>query len=71
MNIIKFKTSGMHCPSCSMLIQLNVSDLAGVESVSASHADGLTTVTFDATVVTVDQIADEIRAAGYEVEVLA
>ena len=71
MNTIKLKTSGMHCPSCSMLIEMNVSDLPGVDSVRASHADGLTTVTFDPTTVSADKIADEIRAAGYEAEVLA
>lgn len=68
MNTIKLKTSGMHCPSCSMLIEMNVSDLPGVDSVKASHADGLTTVTFDPNTVTAEKIAEEIRAAGYEAE---
>ena len=71
MNTIKLKTNGMHCPSCSMLIEMNVSELPGVDSVRASHADGLTTVTFDPTAVSADKIADEIRSAGYEAEVLA
>ncbi len=71
MNTIKLKTSGMHCPSCSMLIEMNVSDLPGVDSVRASHADGLTTVTFDSSAVSAEKIADEIRAAGYEAEILA
>lgn len=71
MNTVQLKTSGMHCPSCSMLIEMNVSDLPGVDSVRASHADGLTTVTFDETAVSVEKIADEIRSAGYEAEVLA
>ena len=67
----KFRTTGMHCPSCSMLIEMNVSDLAGVDSVKASHADGLTTVTYDPTVVDTAKIVAEIRAAGYEAEVVA
>ncbi len=71
MNTIQLKTSGMHCPSCSMLIEMNVSDLPGIDSVRASHADGLTTVTFDPTAVSAEKIAAEIRAAGYEAEVLA
>ena len=71
MNTVKFKTGGMHCPSCSMLIEMNVSDLPGVESVHASHADGLTTVTYDPSAIDADKIATEIRAAGYEAEVLA
>jgi len=71
MNTAKFKTSGMHCPSCSMLIEMNVSDLPGIESVRASHADGLTTVTFDPSAIDADKIADEIRAAGYDAELMA
>jgi copper chaperone CopZ len=71
MNTIKLKTGGMHCPSCSMLIEMNVSDLPGVESVRSSHADGLTTVTYDPSSIDAEKIADEIRTAGYDAEVLA
>jgi copper chaperone len=71
MDTIQLKTSGMHCPSCSMLIEMNVSDLPGIESVKASHADGLTTVTYDPTAIDAEKIAAEIRAAGYDAEVLA
>jgi copper chaperone CopZ len=68
MNTITFKTNGMHCPSCSMLVELNVSDLVGVESVKASHVDGTTVVTFDEALVNAERVEAEIRAAGYEVE---
>ena len=71
MNTIKLKTGGMHCPSCSMLIEMNVSDLPGIDSVRASHADGLTTVTYDPTVTDVDTIVAEIKTAGYDAEILA
>jgi copper chaperone CopZ len=71
MNTIQLKTSGMHCPSCSMLIEMNVSDLPGIESVKASHADGLTTVTYDPTTIDAEKIVAEISAAGYDAEVLA
>ena len=71
MNTITVKTSGMHCPSCSMLIELNVSDLPGVESVKASHADGTTVVTFDEGQVDASRIESEIRAAGYEAEIVS
>lgn len=67
MNTITFKTSGMHCPSCSMLVELSVADLPGVESVKASHADGTTVVTFDDAVLDAERIEAEIRNAGYEV----
>lgn len=65
---IRFKTSGMHCTSCSMLIQMNVGDLEGVESVNADYASGITEVVFDPAVVTPEEIAAEIRSAGYEAE---
>jgi len=71
MNSIQLKTDGMHCPSCSMLIEMNVSDLPGVESVRASHADGKTTVVFDPDTTTVEAIVAEIKTAGYDAVVVA
>jgi copper chaperone CopZ len=65
---VKLKTTGMHCPSCSMLIQLNVSDLDGVADVKADHATGETTVTFDDSKLSTDQIVAEIEKAGYAAE---
>lgn len=66
---VKFKTTGMHCPSCSMLIQMSVSDLDGVESVTSDHVTGETSVTFDADKVSVAAIIAEIQKAGYGAEV--
>jgi copper chaperone len=71
MTTTTFKTSGMHCPSCSMLIEMNVSDLPGVETVKASHADGVTVVTYDQSQVDAARIESEIRAAGYEAEIVS
>lgn len=64
----KFTTTGMHCHSCSMLIQLSVSDLPGVLGVSADSANGLTEVTYDPDQVTPDEIVQEIVKAGYGAE---
>lgn len=61
----RFETTGMHCPSCSMLIQMDVGDLAGVESVSADHRTGNTTVTYDDERVATADIVDAIVKAGY------
>lgn len=65
---VKFKTSGMHCNSCSMLIQMNVGDLNGVASVKADFASGMTEVAYDPAVITPDEICQEIRNSGYEAE---
>ena len=59
------ETSGMHCQSCAMLIEMNVSDLAGVSSVKADYATGETAVTYDPDQVDVDAIVEEIAKAGY------
>jgi copper chaperone CopZ len=71
MNTVNIKTSGTHCSSCSMLIEMNVSDLPGIESVKASHADNLTVVTYDPAAVDAETIAQEIRNAGYDAEIQA
>lgn len=64
----RFATTGMHCPSCSMLIQMDVSDLPGVSAVSADHRTGMTDVTFDESTVSSDEIVDAIAKAGYGAE---
>ncbi len=71
MNTVQIKTGGMHCPSCSMLIELNVGDLPGVADVKADRGTNMTTVQFDPAKVSEVEIADEIRKAGYTAEVLA
>ncbi len=66
---VRLKTTGMHCMSCSMLIQMNVGELDGVESVNADLASGMTDVEFDESAVDVQAIVDEIVRAGYGAEV--
>ena len=64
----RFATTGMHCPSCSMLIQMDVSDMPGVSSVVADHRTGMTEVTYDDQSVTPDEIVGAIVKAGYGAE---
>lgn len=66
---VKLKTTGMHCPSCSMLAEMSVGDLDGVTSVHSDHHTGETDVTFDPERIAVDAIVEEIRKAGYGAEV--
>ncbi len=65
---VTLKTTGMHCMSCSMLIQMNVGDLEGVDSVVADLASGVTEVEYDPAKVDVRSIVDEIVRAGYGAE---
>jgi copper chaperone len=71
MTTITIKTTGMHCPSCPMLIELSLRDLAGVGDVRSSTADCETVVTYDESLVTPDTIMNEIRNAGYGAECAA
>lgn len=67
----RFITTGMHCPSCSMLIQMDVSDLEGVVSVSSDHRTAITEVTYDDDVAGPDDIIGVIVKAGYGAELVA
>jgi len=62
------KTTGMHCRSCSMLVDMTVGELEGVESVETDYVSGDTLVTYDPDVVTLDDIVAAIRSAGYDAE---
>lgn len=65
---VLLKTSGLHCRSCSMLVDMTLDDLEGVSEVHTDHVTGDTEVRFDADVVSVDQIIESIRGAGYDAE---
>ncbi len=67
----RFTTTGMYCPSCSMLIQMDVSDLTGVTSVVSDHRTAMTEVVFDDEVVGPDEVIAAITAAGYGAELVA
>lgn len=61
-----WRVTGMHCTSCSILIDEAVVELDGVASSTTSLKKQLTTVTLDPTRCEPDQVADVIRAAGYQ-----
>lgn len=57
---------GMHCHSCSALINETVEELAGVAKVATSRADNNSVVTFDPDVVSIDDIVAAILELGYQ-----
>lgn len=61
-----WQVSGMHCSSCSILIDEAIEELDGVTSATTSLKKRLTTVSLDPTRCDPDQVADAIRAAGYQ-----
>ncbi|MGB4442560.1 MAG: heavy-metal-associated domain-containing protein [Coriobacteriia bacterium] len=66
----QFITTGMHCPSCSMLVQMDVADLEGVTSVTSDHRTAMTEVTYDDDVTGPDDIIGAIVKAGYGAELV-
>jgi copper chaperone len=65
---IQLKTTGMHCRSCSMLVDMTLGDVEGVESSVTDLAGGITTVAFDSAAVSVDDLIAAVRSVGYEAE---
>lgn len=66
---VRFTTTGMHCGSCSMLIDMTVGEMEGVTESKSDHVSGETVVTFDDAVLSADDVIGAIRGAGYEAEV--
>lgn len=64
-----FQTSGMHCRSCTMLVDMMVKDIAGVQDVAADHVTGEIIVTFASEREgQTEEIIAAIERAGFEVE---
>lgn len=64
----RFLTTGMHCSSCSMLIDMTLADLDGVMESKTDHGSGESVVTYDDNLVTVDGVIGAIASVGYEAE---
>jgi copper chaperone CopZ len=71
MESIVLKTGGMHCSSCSMLIEMTVQDLPGVRAAKADYGSGVTRVDFDPAAISVDRIVAAIVEAGYSAALAA
>ncbi len=60
---------GMHCASCSALIERAVKKLPGVREASVNYGAEKARVAFDPSRVTVEQLLGAVKAAGYRAEV--
>lgn len=56
---------GMHCKSCSQLIEGEIGDLKGVESVTVDLASGKAAVKFNQKEINPRAIKSKITALGY------
>ena len=62
---VNLETTGMHCQSCAMLVEMSVKELDGVQDARVDLAAMSTEVIFDPELVGVDDIVQEIVKAGY------
>lgn len=64
--ISNFRITGMHCTSCAKLIEMTLTDVEGVKSISVDYEGGVGRIEFDPAVVSRDDIASAVRSIGYE-----
>lgn len=60
-----FAVQGMHCTSCTLLIDDTLEDLEGVLSAATSLRQGITVVELDPNVCTPDVVGAAIAELGY------
>lgn len=70
MNRFEFAVTGMHCPSCGMLIDDAVEDLPGVIRSHTDMRTERTVVEVEGNGTGVEQLTEAIVAAGYGLRVL-
>ncbi len=63
---VTYHVSGMHCASCSSLIERTIGKLAGVATVSANYAAESMSLTFDGQEPSTEQLAKTLKPLGYE-----
>jgi copper chaperone CopZ len=61
-------TTGLHCQSCSMLVQMELEDVPGVVSAVADFRTGMTDVEYRSGDVTVEDLIAAVVRAGYGAE---
>jgi Cu+-exporting ATPase len=63
---ISLDVKGMHCQSCEMLITEELKELHGVSDIRVSQKDSAAQMRMDPKVVTVAEILDAVKRAGYD-----
>lgn len=61
------KVEGMHCDDCEASIAKGVTELAGIDSISANHEDSTAFVRFDASKTDLEKISEAIEKRGFHV----
>lgn len=63
---LKLKIGGMHCSSCSILIDGDLEDLAGVVASKTSYVKSECEIEFDVDRTDLKKIVDTIEKTGYK-----
>ena len=66
MKKLRFDIKGMHCASCSSLIELSFKNLKGVNNVSVNLLTNSADLEIDETVISTDDIITIIENLGYK-----
>ncbi|WP_407310177.1 heavy metal translocating P-type ATPase [Desulfosporosinus sp. SB140] len=61
----QFKVGGMTCANCALAIEKKLKGTAGVQNAAVNFATETVTVDFDPSVVTLREIFEQVRDAGY------
>lgn len=62
----KFKIDGMHCTSCSMMIDGDLEEKEGVISASTNYARQEAIIEYDESKISYTKITEIIRNTGYD-----
>lgn len=66
---IMFKVSGMHCPSCELIIKDELEGV-GAKNVVVSHKNGLGSLMMEETDYSDTKIIEAIKKVGYKAEII-
>lgn len=70
MKKVTLKLKGMHCTSCSVLIDTVLEELPGVKYAKTSYADQKVEVEFDPMKANIPQFISAIKEEGYEAVII-
>ena len=62
------RITGMTCSSCKRLVESALTSVPGVLFATVQGASGFTTVGYDSTLATTEDMAAAVRKAGYDME---
>ncbi|MFA5867323.1 MAG: cation transporter [Actinomycetota bacterium] len=65
-NTTQLQSTGMTCPSCSMLIEMTLKREKGVIDAISDYATQKTDVTYDPAETDIPTIIEKVNGAGYE-----